>query len=99
MRWLRVFVGIVLSFVLVTSVPAYFVTSVPAAYAADPQQPDWVVQPEWKEFVLFGSRKSNKFHRPTCQYVQRIKAGNVVGFRSREEAIKMGYVPCKVCRP
>ncbi len=90
MRWLRVVVGLVLSSVLVTSVPAY---------AADPQQPDLVVQQDRQEFVLFGSRKSNKFHRPTCQYVRRINSGNLVGFRSREEAVSMGYVPCKVCKP
>ena len=90
MRWLQVLVGFVLFSTLVTAVPSY---------AANPERPDWQVQQDRQEFVLFGSRKSNKFHRPTCQYVQRIKGGNLVGFRSREEAVKMGYVPCKVCRP
>ncbi len=90
MRWFRAIVGLVLFSALVTSVPSY---------AADPQHPDWQVQQEKQEFVLFGSRKSNKFHRPACQYVQRIKAGNLVGFRSREEAIRAGFIPCKVCNP
>ena len=71
----------------------------PTAVLAADRQPDLVVQQDRQEFILFGSSKSNKFHRPSCQYVQRIKPGNVVGFRSRDEAIGMGYVPCKVCRP
>ena len=63
------------------------------------RDPDLVVTQDRQEFVYFGSSKSNKFHRPNCQYTQRIKPGNLVGFRSREEALRMGYVPCKVCRP
>ncbi|MBI4355878.1 MAG: hypothetical protein HY597_05495 [Candidatus Omnitrophica bacterium] len=90
MRWLRLLIGVALLSTLGTAVPSY---------AADPQHPDWAIQKNPQEFVLFGSSKSNKFHRPTCQYVQRIKEGNLVGFRSREEALRMGYVPCKVCRP
>ena len=63
------------------------------------RQPDLIVAPDKQEFVLFGSSKSNKFHRSDCRYVRQISPGNLVGFRSREEAASMGYVPCKVCRP
>lgn len=63
------------------------------------RQPDWEVAPEKQEFVLYGSRKSDKFHQPGCRYVRQIKPGNSVGFRSRQEAVDAGYVPCKVCRP
>ena len=90
MRWLRVFAGLLLFSALVTSVPSY---------AADPQRPDWIVQQDRQEFVFFGSKNSNKYHRATCYWVSRIKPGNLVGFRSAEEATQMGYVPCKVCRP
>lgn len=46
-----------------------------------------------------GNKNSKKFHRSDCQWAQKIAAHNRVVFRSREEAIKAGYVPCKVCRP
>ncbi|GEM_PF-2226401 len=87
MRWLAIFVAVLFS------------VSAPAALVQAERKPDLIVTQDRQEFVYFGSRKTNKFHRSSCQYVQRIKAGNVVGFRSREEAIGMGYVPCKVCRP
>ena len=74
------------------------VTGISPAVIAQ-RDPDFTVTQDPQEFVYFGSSKSNKFHRSDCQYVQRIKSGNLVGFRSREEALRMGYVPCKVCRP
>jgi methylphosphotriester-DNA--protein-cysteine methyltransferase len=48
---------------------------------------------------FWGSRNSNKYHYPTCQWAQRIKPENLVKFSSPEEAAKAGYIPCKVCRP
>jgi len=63
------------------------------------REPDWAVTQDRKEFVYFASKNSNKYHRAGCQYVSRIKPGNLVGFRSAGEAVQMGYVPCKVCRP
>ncbi len=46
-----------------------------------------------------GSKKSNKYHYPTCRWAQKIKPGNLVTFASTEQAAKAGYVPCKLCRP
>ncbi len=48
---------------------------------------------------FWASRKSNKYHYPSCQWAQRIKPQNLIIFNSPEEAIRAGYVPCKVCRP
>lgn len=45
------------------------------------------------------SSKSNKFHRPSCGYVDNIKSGNLISFSSRDEAISSGYSPCKACSP
>jgi len=45
------------------------------------------------------SSKSNKYHYPSCQWAQRIKPRNLIVFESPEEAVRAGYVPCKVCRP
>ncbi len=41
-----------------------------------------------------GNSNSKKFHRPDCQWAQKIASQNRVEFRSREEAVKAGYVPC-----
>ncbi len=48
---------------------------------------------------FWASRKSNKYHYPSCQWAQRIKPQNLIIFNSPEEAIRAGYVPCKVCSP
>lgn len=39
------------------------------------------------------------FHRPGCKWAQKISTSNLQGFTTREEAIKAGHRPCKVCRP
>jgi len=46
-----------------------------------------------------GNKNSKKFHLPDCQRAEKISPANRVYFKSRDEAIKAGYVPCKVCRP
>jgi len=46
-----------------------------------------------------GSKKRNVFHRPDCRWAAKIAPQNLVRFRTREEALKAGYRPCKVCRP
>ncbi len=46
-----------------------------------------------------GNARSKKFHRADCRYVAEMSPANRVEFRSREEAIRQGYVPCKVCQP
>jgi hypothetical protein len=48
---------------------------------------------------FWGSRNSNKYHYPDCRWAQKINTANLVKFKSPEDAIKAGYVPCKVCRP
>jgi len=46
-----------------------------------------------------GNKNSKKFHLLNCQWAEKIAPGNRVYFKSRDEAIKSGYEPCKVCRP
>lgn len=48
---------------------------------------------------LVGSIKSDKYHYETCRYVQKINPRYLIEFDTPEEAIKMGYVPCEVCKP
>jgi len=44
-----------------------------------------------------GSKKSNRYHLCTCKWARRISKKNLICFRNEDEAIRKGYVPCKVC--
>jgi micrococcal nuclease len=46
-----------------------------------------------------GNARSKKFHRPDCEWAQKIAPENRVEFETREEAVEALYVPCKVCKP
>lgn len=46
-----------------------------------------------------GNKNTHKFHRPDCYWAQKIAPHNRVMFKTREEAVKAGYAPCKVCKP
>jgi len=48
---------------------------------------------------FWGSKQSNKYHIPSCRWAQKIKPSNLVKFNSPSDAIKAGYIPCKVCTP
>lgn len=50
-----------------------------------------------QEYV--GSKTSNKYHDPACQWVIEIKQHKIIKFSSPEEAKKAGYIPCPTCRP
>jgi len=51
------------------------------------------------EYLYVASKKSKVFHRPDCISVKRISTENLVGFATREEAVKTGRRPCKRCNP
>jgi hypothetical protein len=53
--------------------------------------------PTQPEAVYHGNVQSRIYHRQSCRYFD-CKACTVV-FKSKEEAEKAGYRPCKVCRP
>jgi hypothetical protein len=46
-----------------------------------------------------GSKHSATFHRPSCRHISRILPENQIRFRSRDEAVGKGYVPCARCEP
>ena len=48
---------------------------------------------------FWASKNSDKYHQPSCKWAQKINPGNLVKFKTPEEAIKAGYKPCKVCQP
>ena len=45
------------------------------------------------------SKNSRVFHYPSCEMAQKINPRNLIRFRTREEAIRSGRRPCRVCRP
>lgn len=46
-----------------------------------------------------GNSATHKFHLISCRYAKKISSSHAVSFKTREEAIKQGYIPCKVCKP
>lgn len=48
---------------------------------------------------FYASKKSNKYHYPSCRWAKKIKSYNLITFNSVGEAKRAGYVPCKVCKP
>ena len=39
------------------------------------------------------------FHRISCRWAQKISPKNAVYYNTRQEAIRDGHRPCKVCKP
>ncbi|HVN23703.1 MAG TPA: thermonuclease family protein [Syntrophorhabdales bacterium] len=46
-----------------------------------------------------GNKRSYVFHRPDCPYAAKVPEKNKIIFRDRLDAIKIGYTPCKRCKP
>lgn len=46
-----------------------------------------------------GSKDSDKYHTPACQWAKKITTENLVWFQTADEAKKIGYQPCGVCKP
>jgi hypothetical protein len=51
------------------------------------------------EYEYITSRKSKIFHKADCGQVKRILPQNITGYNSRDEAVKAGKRPCKMCKP
>ena len=66
---------------------------------AEPVPEVSISQAEVAEYAYVASVNSEVFHQPNCRYAQRIKQNNLVGFKSREDAVNSGRRPCKVCKP
>ena len=60
-----------------------------------PAEPDNAV----KTADYIGNSNSHVFHKPSCSSANTIKEENRVSFKSREDAVKSGYTPCKRCNP
>lgn len=76
---------------LAASTTSSSVTTAPASQAA--------AAPEKAESEYWASGKGKTFHRPSCEWAQRISESNLVKYKTRDEAIAAGKKACKVCRP
>lgn len=65
----------------------------PAAWSQDAKKPE----PAKLTEPYHGNVKSKKFHRQDCRYYSCRNC--LAQFQTREDAIKAGYIPCKVCKP
>lgn len=46
------------------------------------------------------NQNSKKFHNPNCESVQKMSSSNKVKTNiSRDEILRLGYSPCKICNP
>ena len=52
-----------------------------------------------KKIVFVSSRKSNKFHLPSCKWARKISDKNKLVFESNQEVLNDRLVPCKTCKP
>jgi len=66
-------------------------------YRSQERSPPATIQT--KEWKYVASRKTKVFHHPGCTWAQKISPQSLIGFNSREEAIRNRRRPCKSCRP
>ncbi len=52
-----------------------------------------------RERFYIGNKNSFVFHRPSCPYGKRTSIRNRIIFRTREEAFREGFHPCRRCKP
>lgn len=52
-----------------------------------------------KDYAFMGNSNSGKLHKTDCRYAVKTSESNRVYFKTREEAVSGGYVPCKSCNP
>lgn len=67
--------------------------------AVPEEQTKPTAEPAAAKYNYAASKKSKVFHKADCRWAERILPENLVGYNSREEAIKAGKRPCKRCKP
>lgn len=59
----------------------------------------WQEKKKDTEKYYIGNKRSYSFHRPGCKAAEKIPEKSKIIFHNRSDAIKVGYIPCKVCKP
>jgi micrococcal nuclease len=67
--------------------------------AMDEEKGLWQEKKKDTEKYYIGNKRTYTLHRPSCKSVLKISDKNKIVFRNRMDAIKIGYVPDKICKP
>jgi micrococcal nuclease len=67
--------------------------------AMDEERGLWQEKKRETESSYIGNKRTYLLHRSSCRLVSKISDKNRIIFRSRMDAIKIGYSPCKECKP
>jgi len=67
--------------------------------AIDEDRGLWQEKKQDTESTYVGNKRTYTLHRPSCSYVTKIPDKSRITFRSRSDAIKIGYTPCRYCKP
>jgi len=59
----------------------------------------WQERKRDTESYYIGNKRTYVLHRPSCKLVLKIPEKSKIVFRNRLDAIKIGYVPDKACKP
>lgn len=59
----------------------------------------WQETKQDTETYYIGNKRSYTFHRPSCKNIDKIPEKSKIIFRNRADAIKIGYIPDKTCKP
>ena len=67
--------------------------------AAQKERVQTTTKPETTEYKYVASKNSKVFHKAECEWAKKIKPDNLTGHSSRDEAVRAGKRPCKLCQP
>lgn len=67
--------------------------------AMDEERGLWQEKKKDTETTYIGNKRTYVLHRPTCPLAKKISEKNRIIFRNRMDAIRIGYSPCKQCKP
>ncbi|MCX8021933.1 MAG: thermonuclease family protein [Syntrophorhabdaceae bacterium] len=59
----------------------------------------WQEKKKETESTYIGNKRTYIIHRPSCKLAEKVSEKNRIIFRSRMDAIKIGYTPCRTCKP
>jgi len=67
--------------------------------AVDEDKGLWQEKKRDTETYYIGNKRTYTLHRPSCKLADKLSDKNKIIFRSRMDAIKIGYKLCKQCNP
>ncbi len=59
----------------------------------------WQEKKRDTEESYIGNKRTYTLHRPSCPLAAKTSEKNRIVFKNRADAIKIGYTPCRKCRP